>query len=351
LSFDGSSQNSHAPIVAVKQLYKRYGDLVALKGIDFELNRGEIFALLGPNGAGKSTCIEILEGFRRPSGGEVSVFGCDPQQHDQSVKERLGFVSQESGVELVQTPREVLNTYRHCYADGRAPEELLDLVGLSDKADSKISRLSGGQKRRLDLALGLVGNPELLFLDEPTTGFSPEARRESWRILLELKQAGMTILLTSHYMDEVSFLADRMAILVQGEIAFLGEPENLGLEQTIVEFVLPQDWSLAGFEAWLGTLPAGTAELELPRQPQAQPQSKVALSTADPTEFLYLLTQKAKASQISLEGLTVSKPTLEENYLGLIGRHSNSSNDLGGEDLGEDLVGRNDLGGELELGP
>jgi len=324
LATDHSFQPFDTPVVAVRQLRKSYGELAALKGIDFALNRGEIFALLGPNGAGKSTCIEILEGFRRPTAGEVSVFGCDPLQHNQAMKERIGFVSQESAAELQQTPREILDTYRVCYPRGRGTEELLDLVGLTDKADTLIGKLSGGQKRRLDLALGLVGNPELLFLDEPTTGFSPEARRDSWRILLGLKEAGMTFLLTSHYMDEVSFLADRMAVLVAGEIVFLGEPESLGQEQTMVEFGLPESWDLAWFRQWLGELPAKVAELDESKLELAAKSArrgdtrKVVLNTSEPTELLYRLTQKAKADQVLLMGLKVGKPTLEENYLQLL---------------------------------
>ena len=310
------------PVVAVQQLRKSYGQLVALNGIDFEIHQGEVFALLGPNGAGKSTCIEILEGLRHRSGGQVSVLGHDPQAHSSALKERLGFVSQESGVEQAHTPRELLRTYGFCYARRRDPEELLALVGLKDKADAKIAQLSGGQKRRMDLALGLVGNPEVLFLDEPTTGFSPEARRETWRILLELKQAGMTILLTSHYMDEVSFLADRMAILVHGEIAFLGVPESLGQEQTRLEFTLPERWPAAEFERWLSELPSGLAVIDrqLPAAlaSSAWASGRVVLATDDPTELLYQLTQAAKAQQVELADLTVSKPTLEDNYLQLL---------------------------------
>ena len=312
------------PVVAVRQLRKNYGQLVALNGIDFEIRQGEVFALLGPNGAGKSTCIEILEGLRHRTGGQVSVLGHDPQAHSSALKERLGFVSQESGVELTHTPRELLRTYGFCYARRRDPEELLALVGLEAKADAKLAQLSGGQKRRMDLALGLVGNPEVLFLDEPTTGFSPEARRETWRILLELKQAGMTILLTSHYMDEVSFLADRMAILVHGEIAFLGVPESLGQDQTLLEFTLPAGWAAAEFERWLAELPPGlvVAGQQLGAASAASSAAgKVALATDNPTELLYQLTWAAKAQQVELADLTVSKPTLEDNYLQLLVSH------------------------------
>ncbi len=320
-------------MVEVSQLRKNYGPLTALDGIDFQLNQGEIFALLGPNGAGKSTCIEILEGFRRPSGGQVRVLGHDPQQHLLSLKERVGFVSQESGVELVHTPSEMLNTYRLCYASARPTDELLELVGLSDKADSKISQLSGGQRRRLDLALGLVGNPELLFLDEPTTGFSPEARRECWRTLLDLKRSGMTILLTSHYMDEVSFLADRMAVLIKGQIAFLGEPGGLGHDHTVVEFVLPPGWEPDALMGWLDGLspPLSPTVDVLGSAPQ-----KVALSvggsvgpanSTGPTELLYHLTQRARTEGVSLDGLSVTNPTLEDNYLQLLKAHDNMEPD------------------------
>ena len=322
--------SSSAPVVAVQQLRKSYGQLVALNGIDFEIHPGEVFALLGPNGAGKSTCIEILEGLRHRSGGQVSVLGHDPQAHSSVLKERLGFVSQESGVELTHTPRELLRTYGFCYARRRDPDELLALVGLEAKADAKLAQLSGGQKRRMDLALGLVGNPEVLFLDEPTTGFSPEARRETWRILLELKQSGMTILLTSHYMDEVSVLADRMAILVHGEIAFLGAPESLGHAQTLLEFTLPAGWLAAEFERWLAELPPNLAVAGQQPGAAAAPAAasgKVVLATGNPTELLYELTKTAKARQVELVDLTVSKPTLEDSYLQLLASHGEAATD------------------------
>ena len=297
-----------SPVVAVEQLKKRYGALQALKGISFSLERGEIFALLGPNGAGKSTCVEILEGHRKATAGSVTVLGQNPADHDLKIKDRIGIVSQSGIADTPFTPRELLGIIGASYSRTRPADELLDLVGLADAADRRISRLSGGQKRKLDLALGLAGDPELLFLDEPTTGFAPEARREAWQMLSDLRGSGTTILLTSHYMEEVSYLADRMAVLVAGEIAHLGKPDDLmsGKDATKVEFAMPRGWSAA----WLAE--------QLGKHCEWKSGDKVVLETDEPTKLLHRLTGLAQDSRAELESLTVSRSTLEDRYLSLV---------------------------------
>ena len=332
-----------SPVVSVEQLQKRYGALQALKGISFSLEQGEIFALLGPNGAGKSTCVEILEGHRKATAGSVSVLGQNPADHDLKMKDRIGIVSQSGISDTPFTPRELLGIMGASYSRTRPADELLDLVGLADAADRRVSRLSGGQKRKLDLALGLVGDPELLFLDEPTTGFAPEARREAWQMLSDLRKGGTTILLTSHYMEEVGYLADRMAVLVAGEIAHLGEPDDLmaGREATKVEFVMPPGWTKAWLAEqirelgeWVGEEKEGSAGsnsagagdngagassngVETGKN-SAEASSKVLLETEKPTKLLHRLTNLAQDSGIELEGLTVSRATLEDRYLRLV---------------------------------
>ena len=325
-----------SPVVSVEQLQKTYGALQALKGISFSLNQGEIFALLGPNGAGKSTCVEILEGHRKATAGSVAVLGQNPADHDLKMKDRIGIVSQSGISDTPFTPKELLGIMGASYSRARPADELLDLVGLADAADRRVSRLSGGQKRKLDLALGLVGNPELLFLDEPTTGFAPEARREAWQMLSDLRGGGTTILLTSHYMEEVSYLADRMAVLVAGEIAHLGKPDDLmsGRDATKVEFVMPSGWTEAWLAEqigelgeWVGEKKEGSAESDGVRAGKngaeagsnsAEASSKVLLETENPTKLLHRLTSLAQDSGIELEGLTVSRATLEDRYLRLV---------------------------------
>ena len=222
-----------APIISVEGLEKSYGDLEVIKGIDFSVEKGEVFAILGPNGTGKTTCVEILEGYRKANSGNLSVLGFEPDTNNQKFKERIGIVVQTSGVEEELTLMEALDLYASTYQNPKDSRELLEMVDLSKKADEQIKKLSGGQRRKLDLALGLVGNPDLIFLDEPTTGFSPEARHEAWDMISNLSSMGKTILLTSHYMEEVEYLADRMILLLDGKIVKEGRPQDLnqGLHQ------------------------------------------------------------------------------------------------------------------------
>lgn len=319
-----------SPVVSVEQLQKRYGALQALKGISFSLEQGEIFALLGPNGAGKSTCVEILEGHRKATAGSVAVLGQNPADHDLKMKDRIGIVSQSGISDTPFTPKELIGIMGASYSRTRPADELLDMVGLADAADRRVSRLSGGQKRKLDLALGLVGDPELLFLDEPTTGFAPEARREAWQMLSDLRSSGTTILLTSHYMEEVSYLVDRMAVLVAGEIAHLGKPDDLmsGRDATKVEFTLPSGWTKAWLAERIGGLgecvgdgkesSAGSGKEGSAGSNGAGSSEKVVLETENPTKLLHRLTGLAQDSGIELEGLTVSRATLEDRYLRLV---------------------------------
>ena len=214
------------PAIEVHDLHKRYGEFEAVRGIDIEVQRGEVFGLLGPNGAGKTTTVEILEGYRERSSGKVSVLGHDPQKREIALRKRIGIVLQSSGIYSHVTPREALRHWASFYPHPREVEEVLDLMGLGEKADVRTRKLSGGQLRRLDFALALVGDPELIFLDEPTTGFDPQARRAAWDTVSSLKALGKTILLTTHYLDEAQALADRVAIVKDGRVLAIGPPRR-----------------------------------------------------------------------------------------------------------------------------
>ena len=216
-----------APAIEVKGLRKSYGDFEAVRGVDLTVASGEVFALLGPNGAGKTTTVEIMEGHRQRSSGEVSVLGHDPGKRERALKERIGIVLQETGVNRFLTVAEVIDQFRSYYPRPRALDEIIEVVELTDKRDVLVRKLSGGQQRRLDVAVGLAGDPDLLFLDEPTTGFDPSARRNAWQMVKNLNELGKTIFLTTHYMDEAQFLADRVAIIVGGKIVAEGTPESL----------------------------------------------------------------------------------------------------------------------------
>ncbi|HEV2873928.1 MAG TPA: ABC transporter ATP-binding protein [Thermoleophilaceae bacterium] len=275
------------PAIEVTDLRKSYGDVEAVRGLSFAVERGEVFGLLGPNGAGKTTTVEILEGYRRRSGGEVRVLGQDPESRDRRLQERVGIVLQSSGFYPRATVREAVEHFAKAYPRPRDPAETISLVGLDEKADARTKTLSGGQRRRLDLALALVGDPELVFLDEPTTGFDPAARRAAWGVVRRLKEMEKTVVLTTHYLDEAQELADRVAIVKEGRIVAAGPPEQLG--------------------------PSSAAY----RVSYLSEGRRVEVHTADPTELLHRLTRDALARGERLEGLEVARPTLEEVYLEL----------------------------------
>jgi ABC-2 type transport system ATP-binding protein len=274
--------------IEVRDLRKRYGEFEAVRGIDIAVARGEVFGLLGPNGAGKTTTVEILEGYRERSGGQVSVLGHDPAVRSRELRRRIGIVLQSGGIYSHITPREALRHWASFYPEPRDVEEVLGLVGLTDKADVRSRKLSGGQLRRLDFALALVGDPELIFLDEPTTGFDPEARRTAWETIRTLRELGKTILLTTHYLDEAQALADRVAILKDGRVLAIGPPRELGVGASHYRVTYR------------------TAEGEL-----------VEHETGDPTRLLHELTAQALERGERLEELSVGRPSLEDVYLEL----------------------------------
>jgi ABC-2 type transport system ATP-binding protein len=295
--------------IRVSGLRKRYGELEAVRGIDFEVAEGECFALLGPNGAGKTTTVEILEGYRDRDAGEVAVLGLDPGGVGRDLRERVGIVLQSPGHFRELTVREVVELFGGYYPHPRPTGEVIDLVGLGEKAGARIKTLSGGQQRRLDLALGLVGDPDLLFLDEPTTGFDPSARRRSWELIENLRELGKTILLTTHYMDEAQSLADRVAIIVAGRIVAAGTPGSLGGRdegEAVISFRLPAGTAVAD-------LPPGLPGRPVPRE------DRVELRTTEPTSALNLLTSWALHRGEELDALTVTRPSLEDVYLELTG--------------------------------
>jgi ABC-2 type transport system ATP-binding protein len=295
--------------IQVQDLRKAYGAVEAVAGISFEVAEGECFALLGPNGAGKTTTVEILEGYRDRDAGQVEVLGHDPRSSQRDFRERVGIVLQSSGHFRELTVREALDLFGGYYPSPRASGEVIELVGLGEKAGARIKTLSGGQQRRLDLALGLVGDPDLLFLDEPTTGFDPSARRRSWELIESLRDLGKTILLTTHYMDEAQNLADRVAILAAGRIVASGTPDTLGgrdEEEAVITFRLPAGTTLAD-------LPGDLSARSLPEG------DRVELATTEPTRVLNQLTGWALARGEELDGLTVTRPSLEDVYLRLTG--------------------------------
>ncbi|HJR92526.1 MAG TPA: ABC transporter ATP-binding protein [Acidimicrobiia bacterium] len=294
------------PAITVRGLVKTYGDTRAVDGIDLDVESGQVFALLGPNGAGKTTTVEILEGHRQPTAGEVSVMGMNPQAEGARYRERIGIVLQETAVERELTVTETLDFYGGVYPHRRPSGELIDLVGLKDKANARIKSLSGGQQRRLELALGLVGDPDLLFLDEPTTGFDPSARRQAWSIVENLASLGKTILLTTHYMDEAQFLADEIAIIAQGEIVAQGTPRQLvnrSAARARIRF----------------TLPEGVVVGELPVTPSNVYDRMVEMEVEAPTSSLHQLTSWAMERSVELDQLSVDRPSLEDVYLELTG--------------------------------
>ena len=273
--------------ISVRDLRKSYGALEAVRGISFEVAAGEVFGLLGPNGAGKTTTVEILEGYRPRDGGEVEVLGFDPGRTQAAFRERIGVVLQSSELWANLTVREVHRVFAGYYRRPRDVDEVVELVGLAEKRDARVKTLSGGQKRRLDLGVALVGDPDLVFLDEPTTGFDPAARRNAWTLVRSLRELGKTVLLTTHYLDEAQQLADRVAVLRAGEIVKIGRPSEL--------------------------IGAEKAEIRYRRNGEL-----VVVETDEPTRELHDLTAAALADGRELDGLEVRRPTLEDVYLELL---------------------------------
>jgi ABC-2 type transport system ATP-binding protein len=294
-------------VITARGLRKSYDGLEAVRGLDLDVNAGEVFAFLGPNGAGKTTTVEILEGYRKRSGGEVTVLGVDPARATRSWRERVGIVLQECRMQPELTVRETIALYAGYYRRPRPVDETIELVGLGAKAGVRAGRLSGGQQRRLDVALALIGDAELLFLDEPTTGFDPSARRQAWEVISSLRDLGKTVFLTTHYMEEAQALADRVAILARGQIVAEGPPDALGGRQdaaTQISFRLPDGVALAD-------IPGGDDARHV--------NGGVLISTPDPVPLLNDLTSWALGRGVELRSLEVRRPSLEDVYLELTG--------------------------------
>ncbi|MGI8726307.1 MAG: ATP-binding cassette domain-containing protein [Solirubrobacterales bacterium] len=335
-----------SPVISVRGLRKAYGSGAtahqAVGGIDLEINRGEIFAFLGPNGAGKTTTVEILEGYRDRDAGETEVLGIDPADGDSRWRSRIGIVLQECRMEPKLTVRETLELYAGLYQRPREIDETIELVGLGEKANDRAESLSGGQQRRLDVAVALIGDAELLFLDEPTTGFDPGARRQAWEVIAGLRDLGKTIFLTTHYMDEAQALADRVAVIADGAIVAQGTPDDLGGRAT------------AATEIRFAR-PVGVEPSELPTVVGSEWSSAgaglVRANTVEPTELLHRLTGWALGRGVELRSLEVSRPSLEDIYLELTaaeGREGarHAGGDHGRTDAGERVGerGRTDAG-------
>jgi ABC-type multidrug transport system ATPase subunit len=303
-------------VVTIENLRKRYGDLMAVDGLDLEIREGEVLALLGPNGAGKTTTVEILEGHRTRTSGTVSVLGFDPETGGRAFRERIGIVLQEAGVDEDFSVAELCALHRGMYPRRRDVDEVIALVGLTEKRDARVKTLSGGQRRRLDLALGLVGDPELLFLDEPTTGFDPSARRAAWEVVDGLRALGKTILLTTHYMDEAQHLADRVAVIVRGRLVALDTPEALrarAASGSVISLQVPDGASL----------PELDGEVE-------RSGTRVTVTAADAAGDLHRLTGWALEREVDLSSMTVSRPTLDDIYLQLTdGQAEDSQSEAG----------------------
>ena len=293
-------------VVDVHDLRKSYGDLEAVRGISFHVDRGEVFAMLGPNGAGKTTTTEILEGYRPRSAGDVTVLGHDPAKRERSLKERVGIVLQSTGIDPFLTVTETIEMYAGYYPSRRPTAEVIEVVGLAEKRDTRVNKLSGGQQRRLDVAIALAGDPELLFLDEPTTGFDPNARRNAWEVVKNLISIGKTVFLTTHFMDEAQYLADRVVVIAGGLIVAEGPPASIaGREQmrTRIRFRLPN--GAPDPDPRVRRLPDGTSELQV--------------EANETTKSVHDLTGWALDHGFELEAFEITLPTLEDVYLQLTG--------------------------------
>jgi len=299
------------PVISIEGLRKSYGDVDAVNDLDLRVEEKEVFAVLGPNGAGKTTMLEILEGYRSRDAGRVEVLGTDPAKPDSAWRERVGIVLQETALETLLTVRESLQLYAGYYSGPRPVDEVIELVGLTEKADARAGRLSGGQMRRLDVGIALIGDPDLLFLDEPTTGFDPSARRQAWKMIAGLRDLGKTVLLTTHYMDEAQFLADRVAVVNRGRVVAVDTPERLGDREN-----LPTSIS---FRIAAGMPRPGTAipETGVPVRETDDGGAEFRFQSDSPTADLNRLAAWAVEHGVELEGLEVRKPSLEDVYLEL----------------------------------
>jgi len=309
------------PAVEVTHLRKVYGSLVAVDDLDLVIEPLEVVALLGPNGAGKTTAVEMLEGYRRPDAGTVSVLGMDPWTGGRAFRERIGVVLQEAGFEEAFTPRELIRLHAGYYPRPRAVDEVISLVDLTEKADAKVGTLSGGQRRRLDLALGIVGDPDMLFLDEPTTGFDPSARRRAWDLVDRLRDLGATILLTTHYLDEAQHLADRVVVIDHGRVIAQGTPAQLAASAgagTVVSFRVPDG--------------VGVADLPTVGDDARLAGAMAEIRTRDATRDLHVLTTWALDRGVDLDDITLTRPSLEDVYLDLVGER-------GGEPVRSQVAG------------
>jgi ABC-2 type transport system ATP-binding protein len=308
-----SSHSTHihnrGPAIEVRDLRRSYGETQAVRGVSFDVARGEVFCLLGPNGAGKTTIVEILEGYRSRSAGEALVLGIDPATGARELREQVGIVLQQCGVQIDLSVRELVEMYGRYHLRQRPVDEVIELVELTEKRDVRAKQLSGGQRRRLDLALALVGDPELIFLDEPTTGFDPAARRHAWSTIRSLCELGKTIFLTTHFMDEAQHLADRVAVMRDGEIIASGRPEELGgrdLRPAEIRFSLPRTIAL-------GDVPS------VPCESRTLDGDHALIVTREPVRAAQILTTWALEREADLGNFSVAQPTLEDIYLELTG--------------------------------
>jgi len=309
--------------IEVRGLRKVYGDVAAVDGIDLTVEEGEVVALLGPNGAGKTTTVEVLEGYRPRNGGSVTVLGHDPGSGARDFREHIGVVLQEAGFEDSFTPRELLRLHAGYYPHPRPVDEVIALTGLEEKADARVRTLSGGQRRRLDLALGIIGDPDVLFLDEPTTGFDPSARRRAWELVESLRDLGATILLTTHYLDEADHLADRVVVIDHGKVLAEGTPDELAAAAgaaTVISFRLPA-----------GLAPTDLPALGLERRVAG---SVIEVRTETPTADVATLAAWAVARGLELEALALARPSLEDVYLDLVSEPGRSDGAVAATSVG-----------------